>query len=84
MKRAPSFPTPGSLRGKLLVIHGMADDNVLFLHSTKLFRKLQDLEKPFEVMVYPGAKHGLIRQHDGRHAYATMLRFFEQNLGNTP
>jgi dipeptidyl aminopeptidase/acylaminoacyl peptidase len=31
-------------------------------------------------MVYPGAKHGLIRQHDGRHAYATMLRFFDRNL----
>jgi dipeptidyl-peptidase-4 len=78
------LPYAQSLRGKLLVIHGMADDNVLFLHSTKLFRRLQDLEKPFEVMVYPGAKHGLIRQHDGRHAYATMLRFFDQNLGNTP
>jgi dipeptidyl-peptidase 4 len=78
------LPYAQSLRGKLLMIHGMADDNVLFLHSTKLFRKLQDLEKPFEVMVYPGAKHGLIRQHDGRHAYATMLRFFDQNLGNTP
>ena len=30
------------LRGALLVIHGMADDNVLFLNSTKLFRRLQD------------------------------------------
>jgi dipeptidyl-peptidase 4 len=68
------------LKGKLLVIHGMADDNVLFLHSTKLFRKLQDLGKPFEVMVYPGAKHGLIRQHDGRHAYTTIKRFFDENL----
>jgi dipeptidyl-peptidase-4 len=68
------------LKGKLLVIHGMADDNVLFLHSTKLFRKLQDLGKPFDVMVYPGAKHGLIRQHDGRHAYATILAFFNRNL----
>ncbi len=74
------LPYAQGLRGKLLVIHGMADDNVLFLHSTKLFRKLQDLNKPFEVMVYPGAKHGLIRQHDGRHAYATMLRFFDANL----
>ncbi len=74
------LPYARDLRGKLLVIHGMADDNVLFLHSTKLFRKLQDLEKPFEVMVYPGAKHGLIRQHDGRHAYATMLRFFAASL----
>jgi dipeptidyl-peptidase 4 len=53
---------------------------VLFLHSTKLFRRLQDLGKPFEVMVYPGAKHGLLRQHDGRHAYSTMLRFFDESL----
>jgi dipeptidyl-peptidase-4 len=68
------------LRGKLLVMHGMADDNVLFLHSTKLFRKLQDLGKSFDVMVYPGAKHGLTRQHDGRHAYATIKRFFDENL----
>ena len=68
------------LKGRLLLMHGMADDNVLFLHSTKLFRKLQDLGKPFDVMVYPGAKHGLTRQHYGRHAYATIKRFFDENL----
>jgi dipeptidyl-peptidase-4 len=74
------LPYAKSLQGKLLVMHGMADDNVLFLHSTKLFRGLQDLGKAFDVMVYPGAKHGLIRQHDGRHAYATINRFFDENL----
>jgi dipeptidyl-peptidase-4 len=74
------LPYAKNLKGKLLVMHGMADDNVLFLHSTKLFRKLQDLGKPFDVMVYPGAKHGLTRQHDGRHAYATIKRFFDENL----
>jgi dipeptidyl-peptidase-4 len=74
------LPYVKDLQGRLLVIHGMADDNVFFLHSTKLFRKLQDLGKPFDVMVYPGAKHGLTRQHDGRHAFATILTFFSQNL----
>jgi dipeptidyl-peptidase-4 len=74
------IPYAKDLRGRLLIMHGMADDNVLFLHSTKLFRKLQDLGKPFEIMVYPGAKHGLLRQNDGRHAYATMLRFFEDSM----
>ena len=74
------LPYAQDLKGKLLVMHGMADDNVLFLHSTKLLRRLQDLGKPFDVMVYPGAKHGLIRQHDGRHAYATIKRFFDENL----
>jgi dipeptidyl-peptidase-4 len=74
------LPYAKDLRGPLLIMHGMADDNVLFLHSTKLFRRLQDLGKPFDVMVYPGAKHGLVRQHDGRHAYSTMLAFFNRSL----
>jgi len=75
------LPYAKDLKGNLLVMHGMADDNVLFLHSTKLFRKLQDLGKPFDAMVYPGAKHGLTRQHDGRHAYAMIKRYFDEHLG---
>jgi dipeptidyl-peptidase-4 len=78
------LPYAKDLRGRLLVIHGMADDNVSFTHSTKLFRTLQDLGKPFDIMVYPGAKHGLIRQHDGRHAYATIKRFLDENLAPLP
>ncbi len=74
------LPYAKDLKGNLLVMHGMADDNVLFLNSTKLFRKLQDLGKPFEVMVYPGAKHGLMRQNDGRHGYKMIKRFFDENL----
>jgi dipeptidyl-peptidase 4 len=74
------LPYAKDLKGNLLVMHGMADDNVLFLNSTKLFRRLQDLSKPFEVMVYPGAKHGLMRQNDGRHGYKMVLRFFDENL----
>ncbi len=77
-----ALPYAKDLRGQLLIIHGMADDNVLFLNSTKVFRKLQDLGKPFDVMVYPGGKHGLVREHDGRHAYATILNFFHQSLGH--
>lgn len=69
-----------NLRGRLLLLHGMADDNVLFVNSTKLLTKLQDLGKPFDVMFYPGAMHGLIRQNGGRHAYATILRFFNDSL----
>ena len=52
------------LRAPLLVMHGMADDNVLFTHSTTLFKKLQDSNKPFDMMPYPGSKHGLLRHAD--------------------
>ncbi len=74
------LPYAKDLKGQLLVMHGMADDNVLFLNSTKLFRRLQDLGQAFDVMVYPGAKHGLMRQNDGRHGYKMIIRFFDENL----
>jgi dipeptidyl-peptidase-4 len=69
------------LNGPLLVMHGMADDNVLFTHSTTLFKKLQDLNKPFEMMTYPGSKHGLLRfGSTGPHGYETIIRFFDAHL----
>jgi dipeptidyl-peptidase-4 len=74
-----------ALRGPLLVIHGMADDNVLFTNSTRLFKRLQDLDKPFDVMTYPGGKHGLLRHADmGPHAYEMIRRFFDENLKSPP
>ncbi|HEV7715986.1 MAG TPA: S9 family peptidase [Steroidobacteraceae bacterium] len=70
-----------NLRGPLLVMHGMADDNVLFAHSTTLFKKLQDLNKPFDMMTYPGSKHGLLRiASTGPHGYETVARFFDTHL----
>lgn len=70
-----------SLRGPLLVVHGMADDNVLFTHSTALFKTLQDLGKPFDVMPYPGSKHSMLRHAaTGPHAYSSIARFFDEHL----
>ena len=73
------------LRRPLLLVHGMADDNVLFAHSTALMKTLQDLQKPFDLMTYPGGKHGLIRQNvTGWHAHANIVRFFDRELGAAP
>jgi dipeptidyl-peptidase-4 len=46
------------LKGKLLIIHGTIDDNVHFQNTVQLVSKLQDLGKDFEVMFYPGGRHG--------------------------
>jgi dipeptidyl-peptidase-4 len=63
----------------------MADDNVVFANSTSLMKKLQDLGKPFDLMTYPGGKHGLIRQSvAGLHAHANIVRFFDRELGPGP
>jgi dipeptidyl-peptidase-4 len=70
-----------NLRGPLLIMHGMADDNVLFAHSTTLFKALQDLDKQFDVMTYPGSKHGLLRvAATGLHGYGTIKRFLDTQL----
>ncbi len=75
----------GQLSRPLLLVHGMADDNVLFANSTALMKKLQDLQKPFDLMTYPGGKHGLIRQSGtGLHAEAHLVRFFDRELAPGP
>jgi len=67
------------LKSKLLLIHGMADDNVLFTNSTKLMSELQKRGTPFELMTYPGAKHGL-RGSDALHRYRLTEDFFTRCL----
>jgi len=64
------------LRSRLLLVHGMADDNVLFTNSTALMSALQKRGQPFELMTYPGAKHGLSGA-DALHRY----RLAEDFLG---
>jgi len=63
----------------LLLIHGMADDNVLFSNTTVLMAALQQRGQPFELMVYPGARHGL-RGADALHRYRMTEAFFARCL----
>ncbi len=75
------LPLAGRLSAPLLLMHGMADDNVLFTHTTALMKALQDEGKVFELMTYPGGKHGLLRiPEQGRHGYRTILDFFNRKL----
>ena len=67
------------LTSPLLLIHGMADDNVLFLNSTKLMSALQKQGTSFELMTYPGAKHGL-RGSDNLHRLRTTEAFLKRCL----
>ncbi|MBU2882517.1 S9 family peptidase [Psychrosphaera sp. B3R10] len=74
------FKYAEGLKGDLLIYHGMADDNVLFTHATKLFKHLQDLGKPFDVMTYPGSKHSIRGKKTGLHLAKTIVRYFDKNL----
>jgi dipeptidyl-peptidase-4 len=79
---ASVFPFAKDLKGDLLVYHGMADDNVLFTHSTKLYKHLQDLAIPFHTMDYPGKKHSIRGKNTQIHLYHTITNFFDTHLTN--
>ncbi len=70
----------GGPASRLLIVHGMADDNVLFTHSTRLFRALQSRMLPFEMMTYPGAKHALQERDVSIHRFNLLLDFFGRHL----
>ncbi len=74
------FPYIDNLRGELLLIHGMADDNVLFTNSTKLYKALQDIGTPFQMMTYPGSKHALHERSVSIHRFNALFKFFQEHL----
>jgi dipeptidyl-peptidase-4 len=78
---ASVLPLADRLTGRLLLMHGMADDNVLFTHSTLLIDRLTASGKRFEVLPYPGAKHALLRfPVTGKHGFESILDFLARNL----
>jgi dipeptidyl-peptidase-4 len=68
------------LTAKLYLVHGMADDNVLFLNSTELMAELQKRGTQFQFMAYPGAKHGLNLPGQRTHVYHLIENFFQQQI----
>lgn len=56
-------------KGKLLITHGTMDDNVHMQNSIQLIYELQKLNKDFELMIYPNARHGIttpLRNHSNK------------------
>jgi dipeptidyl-peptidase-4 len=81
-KKSGVFAHLDGLKSPLLLVHGMADDNVLFTNTTRLIDGLVNRGVKFDLMTYPGAKHGISSRAGQRHVYATIEAFFKRNLGN--
>jgi dipeptidyl-peptidase-4 len=70
------------LTSPLLLVHGMADDNVLFTNTTRLIDALVNRGVQFELMTYPGAKHGISSRAGQRHVYGLIEAFFRAHVQN--
>ncbi len=69
-----------NLKAKLLLVHGLADDNVHFQNSVEFINELIRNHKQFETMVYPNRRHGIYDPEGREHLYEMMLNFIRKNL----
>lgn len=69
-----------NLHGRLLLIHGLMDDNVHVQNSIRLIEELQKAGKQFEIMLYPQARHGVGRGY-GPHYQTLQLDFIRRTMG---
>ncbi len=82
-EKASAIPDATGISDPLLLIHGMADDNVVFENSSELISVLQENNVAFEMMLYPGYTHRVGGEKVGAHLWNSIMRFLHAH-GVTP
>jgi dipeptidyl-peptidase-4 len=68
------------LSGRLLLIHGTIDENVHAQNSLQLAQALQQAGRQFDLMLYPGNRHGVTHPQQRRHLYALIANYVREHL----
>ena len=75
-----TFSRAEQLHGSLLLVHGMADDNVHFQNCAEYAEHLVQLGKPFEMQVYTNRDHSIWGGNTRLHLYTRLTNFFDREL----
>ncbi|MGJ3628101.1 prolyl oligopeptidase family serine peptidase [Sphingomonas sp. MMS24-JH45] len=79
-----TIPDAAKIRDPLLLIHGMADDNVFLDNSTAMASAMQKQIVPFEMMLYPGQTHRVGGPGVSVHLWKTILAFLDREVKAKP
>lgn len=79
-KASSAFTRADKLNGNLLLVHGMADDNVHFQNCTEYAEHLVQLGKQFDMQVYANRNHSIFGGNTRLHLYTKLTDFFKNNL----
>jgi dipeptidyl-peptidase-4 len=63
-----------------LLLHGMSDDNVIFENSSMLADRLQQADRPFDMMFYVGQTHRIAGEGRQAHVQHTIERFLDEKV----
>jgi dipeptidyl-peptidase-4 len=74
------FNYPELLKGKYLLVHGSADDNVHVQNAMRMAEALIQANKPFDFAIYPDKNHGIYGGNTRLHLYNKMTNFIKENL----
>lgn len=77
LKHAHKFPDE---ENRLLIIHGLIDENVHFYHTSQLINHLIKAGKPYQLQIYPNERHSLRHLDSSRHYETTFLSFLQNHL----
>jgi dipeptidyl-peptidase-4 len=78
--KADAMRLATQLQGKLLLVHGLADDNVHAQHTWLYVNALVQAGKQFEMQVYPDDNHFLRNGANYEHLHKRILAFLQTNL----
>ena len=70
----------GQLKGKYLLIHGSADDNVHVQNSMEMMNALIKANKQFDSQIYPDCNHGIYGGMTRIQLFNKMTNFIKENL----
>jgi hypothetical protein len=79
-KSSPRFDAK-NLHGNLLLLHGTTDDNVHVQNTIQFAHELQELGRPFEMMLLPKTRHGVTAKKTLYFMQKTVLGFVSRELG---
>ena len=69
-----------NVKGKLLLVHGMIDENVHFRHTARLVNALVAAGKPYELLIFPDERHMPRGLKDRTYMEQRIWEFIERNL----
>jgi len=69
-----------AIQGKLLLVHGLIDENVHFRHTARLINALIHARKPYQLLLFPDERHVPRRLADRIYMEERIRDFFLENL----
>ncbi len=79
-RQSSAITHAANLKGKLLLVHGMIDENVHFRHTGRLLGALAAEQKPYDLLLFPEERHMPRDARGLEYQERRVLGYFEENL----